>query len=300
MRIGWFAALLCGCTSAGAMTWSDLWLRRDQQAQQALEAGQPAQAARLFDDPQHRGYAEIQAKHYAEAAKQLAPLADPQSQYNRGNALAHSGELRAALDAYDAALKRAPPGSALSRDAQHNRDLVARRLQQQAGKGGQQSSGSQQQAGNDQLQSPSAGQPSSPQAPSQAPSDRPAQASAQPSSQGPAQDSAQPQGQQAAGAAAAAEEARRAERDAAAAVQQTQRQPADHSTANGPAAGADAADRLPADAARQPNPGVPAQPPTEQTMALDQWLRWIPDDPGGLLRRKFLIEHMMKQQEAQP
>jgi Ca-activated chloride channel homolog len=28
---------------------------------------------------------------------------------------------------------------------------------------------------------------------------------------------------------------------------------------------------------------------------MDQWLRQIPDDPAGLLRRKFLIEHMMKQ-----
>jgi hypothetical protein len=35
---------------------------------------------------------------------------------------------------------------------------------------------------------------------------------------------------------------------------------------------------------------------SEQQLALDQWLRWIPDDPAGLLRRKFMIEHMLKQQ----
>jgi hypothetical protein len=30
-------------------------------------------------------------------------------------------------------------------------------------------------------------------------------------------------------------------------------------------------------------------------------LRWVPDDPAGLLRRKFMIEHMLKQQqESQP
>jgi hypothetical protein len=29
-------------------------------------------------------------------------------------------------------------------------------------------------------------------------------------------------------------------------------------------------------------------------------LRQIPDDPGGLLRRKFMIEHWMKQQQVQP
>ncbi|HVS76898.1 MAG TPA: hypothetical protein VHE11_08190, partial [Steroidobacteraceae bacterium] len=38
------------------------------------------------------------------------------------------------------------------------------------------------------------------------------------------------------------------------------------------------------------------KPETEQQLALDQWLRQIPDSPAGLLRRKFLIEHMMKQQ----
>ena len=41
-------------------------------------------------------------------------------------------------------------------------------------------------------------------------------------------------------------------------------------------------------------------PQTEQQLALEQWLRQIPDDPGGLLRRKFMIEHWMKQQQGQP
>ncbi len=36
---------------------------------------------------------------------------------------------------------------------------------------------------------------------------------------------------------------------------------------------------------------------SEQQIEKEQWLHSIPDDPGGLLRRKFLIEHMMRQQE---
>jgi hypothetical protein len=39
-----------------------------------------------------------------------------------------------------------------------------------------------------------------------------------------------------------------------------------------------------------------AQPRSEQALALDQWLRGIPEDSSELLRRKFLIEHMLKQQ----
>ncbi|HEV7137875.1 MAG TPA: hypothetical protein VGN43_14650 [Steroidobacteraceae bacterium] len=40
------------------------------------------------------------------------------------------------------------------------------------------------------------------------------------------------------------------------------------------------------------------KPESERQLALDQWLRQIPDSPAGLLQRKFLIEHMMKQQDS--
>jgi Ca-activated chloride channel family protein len=40
------------------------------------------------------------------------------------------------------------------------------------------------------------------------------------------------------------------------------------------------------------------KPESERQLALDQWLRQIPDSPAGLLQRKFLIEHMMRQQDG--
>ncbi|MES2181255.1 MAG: tetratricopeptide repeat protein [Pseudomonadota bacterium] len=43
-------------------------------------------------------------------------------------------------------------------------------------------------------------------------------------------------------------------------------------------------------------PSASGKPETEQQLALEQWLQQIPDDPGGLLRRKFLIEHIIRQQ----
>ncbi len=39
---------------------------------------------------------------------------------------------------------------------------------------------------------------------------------------------------------------------------------------------------------------------SEQQLAQDQWLRGISEDPGGLLRRKFMIEHLMRQQGGKP
>jgi len=52
----------------------------------------------------------------------------------------------------------------------------------------------------------------------------------------------------------------------------------------------------------QHNGNVAQQSPpmTEQQLAQEQWLHSIPDDPGGLLRRKFLIEHLLRKQKAQP
>ena len=36
----------------------------------------------------------------------------------------------------------------------------------------------------------------------------------------------------------------------------------------------------------------------EKQQELDQWLRRIPDEPGGLLRRKFFIESRRKQTQV--
>jgi len=38
-----------------------------------------------------------------------------------------------------------------------------------------------------------------------------------------------------------------------------------------------------------------AQPLTEQDIAMEQWLRQVPDDPAGLLRSKFMVEHLLRQ-----
>lgn len=51
--------------------------------------------------------------------------------------------------------------------------------------------------------------------------------------------------------------------------------------------------------AEEPSTPLPAENPptvTEQQQATDQWLRQIPDDPGELLRRKFLLEQRQRQE----
>src|SRR5579885_1906545 len=225
------AASSVGVTSSAEPWRPSLWITREQRAQRLLDAGHAAQAAQLFDDPRRRAYADARIGRDAEAARLLAPLHDPDSQYNRGNALARLGNLVGALAAYDAALAEDPH----DRDVRHNRDLVARvlasRAQQQSGFGSNSQSGRSGQQGGESQSGRS--------------------------------------GPQGAGAQSQAD-ARSGKSSASRAGQ---------SPSTGGA-----------------TPGEEA----EQALALDQWLRRIPEDPGGLLRRKFLIEHMERQEGAEP
>ncbi len=276
--------------SAGALagTWSSLWSTPEQRAQQLLDSGHAQEAAGLFKDPRRRAYADLKAGRYTEAARILKPLSDEQSQYNLGNALVRTGDLTSALAAYDAALKQMPA----DRDARHNRDLVARELEQQAtqgsGKGGPQQNGAGKPSSNGESQgSQSKG------------SNGKGQSGAQSESPGNSQTGSSP----ADGGATAGQDSNQARQDAELGAR-LQRNPAQNGsrsqvggtgTARGDeSAGADIAARgKPQDEASSP------PPKSEQTLALEQWLRRIPDDPGGLLRRKFLIEHIERQQAAQ-
>jgi Ca-activated chloride channel family protein len=86
----------------------DLFLRPDQQGQHLLQRHRPGEAARHFQDVQWQGIALYEAGDYAGAAQRFAQGNSAADHYNRGNALAKSGELDAAIDAYEQALERQP------------------------------------------------------------------------------------------------------------------------------------------------------------------------------------------------
>ena len=109
-----------------ALDFQDLWLRPDQRGLHLLKQGHPAKAAQHFEDPQWQGVALYEAGDYVGAAQRFAEGNDAHAHYNRGNALARSGDLEAALDAYDQALERQPD----LRPAQTNKALVESLLKQ--------------------------------------------------------------------------------------------------------------------------------------------------------------------------
>ncbi|WP_415756488.1 tetratricopeptide repeat protein [Pseudomonas sp. LT1P18] len=109
-----------------AFDFNDLWLRPDQQGLILLKQKRSAEAAQHFEDRQWQGVALYEAGDYSDAAQRFAEGSDAHAHYNRGNALAKSGELEAALDAYEQALERQPD----LRPALTNKALVESLLKQ--------------------------------------------------------------------------------------------------------------------------------------------------------------------------
>ncbi|MDU8360055.1 VWA domain-containing protein [Pseudomonas syringae group sp. J309-1] len=128
-RRGWLLCLpllLVLPQNSYAFDFADLWLRPDQQGQRLLEEQRPAEAAQHFENPQWKGIALYQAGDYASAAQRFAEGSSAADHYNRGNALAHNGDLEAALDAYEQALESQPD----LQPALQNKALVGQALEQ--------------------------------------------------------------------------------------------------------------------------------------------------------------------------
>ena len=139
-----------------ASTWADLWQRPDQQAAKALAAGDYAKAAALATDASRRGSAEYKRGNYQLALDNFSRSTGADADYNRGNALAKLGRYQDAIAAYDKSIKENPGDE----DARANKAAVEALLKQQQAQ--QQASNAQgKQSQKDQSQSDRSGQNSS-------------------------------------------------------------------------------------------------------------------------------------------
>lgn len=296
-RRGWLMALpfafLALAPSAQAGVFADLWQRRDQQAAAALREGDPQRAAALAPDAAWSGTAAYRAGDYATAGKHFGEAGGADAAYNRGNALAREQRYEEALAAYDEALKLDPAMD----DAHANREAVEAFLQQSqpppTGESGDPSD-DKRPAASQQGQPPESadGDPSSDEQDAQS------------------QDDGEPTGEQGEPSAdsqsSESEGDQRGERDSPGA----DGQPPDDGSQAKPdaqqqqALSSEIDEALQHQAGKQPaNDGdapVPVEDETtrERRQALEHWLRRVPDDPGGLLRRKFQLEHQRRQQRG--
>ena len=265
-----------------ALEWQDLWLRSDQQGQRALAAGDAEAAEALFNNPSWKGSAAYKNGDFDAAEEHFKNSeASADSLYNLANAQAKAGQLEAALENYQTALEL----DTQHEDAAFNKDLVEKALQQEkeqeqqekeqsqddkeqqeGGKGDDNKDESKEGESSDSKQDREEGDKDSGQ-PKDSPENKDSDAdnqSEQKQEDGDKESDSEPE-----------------EKDEASAGDE-QEQKADDEKSQG---------------AAEAEPSSADKMPEEQRQALEQWLRRVPDDPSGLMRRKFEYEAWQHQQQ---
>ena len=246
---------------AQALDWQSLWQTPDQRAQQAFNQQQYSEAAGQFDDSSWRAAAQYRAGQYQQAAETLKDIATADGHYNRGNALAKLGQLQDALQAYQQALKIDPKHA----DAQHNAELIKQQLQQQ-----QQSSPDDASSNSDDQQAP-------------------------PKPQGDKQQDSKDQGDNK--TQDAEESSPKSASDSSEKSEENQAPPPPQQDKT--AESKDEAREPDAEEAKDEAKSATEQkkkPDSETERANQQLLKRIPDEPTGLLKRKFKYQYGQRRQ----
>ena len=113
--------------AAPGWRWRDLWQTRDQQGAAAVAAGDHAAAAGLFESPQWRGAAAYRSADFEAAVASFSAADTAAANYNRGNALTHSGNYAEAVSAFERTLEMEPEHE----DALHNKRIAEQLLERQ-------------------------------------------------------------------------------------------------------------------------------------------------------------------------
>jgi len=236
---------------AQAFDWHSLWRNDDQRARQLFDQGEHAAAAEMFDDPAWQASSRYQAGDYAGASDTWQQLESEQALYNRANALAKLGSFEDALSAYETLLQQNPEHEDARFNKQAIEEWLKRQQNQQDQQPGQPQAETQPQQSGQNESQPGQPQQSAESEPGEAEADDQQQSQQQQSRQQSQQAQAQSQEQQAA-----------AEQQADTAAQQ-----------------------------ETPDEALARLDQQMSEQAAEQWLRKIPDDPGGLLRRKFIYQY---------
>jgi Ca-activated chloride channel homolog len=243
---------------ANAADWRSWWWRPDQQAEHALRRGDAAQAELQFTDPKWRGAAQYRQGNYPGAIESWQGDQSAEGLYNKGNALAQSQQYAEALQAYEAALALDPKHE----DARYNRDLVKQRMDEAPppsadAKGQDKDRNKDQKEESQSHEQGSNGEAGDPNGQQQSQAQEPT-----PGSKADAKSGEQ-------GSGDAGHESADQAQSAAAGPSVPSPAPAGESLAQSPQ----------------------SDPKDEAKQANEQWLRRVPDDPGGLLRRKFYYQY---------
>lgn len=290
-RRGWLGALILPVMAsllsltprpAQAFEWADLWRTQDQQAQALLGEGQAAEATHKFTRPDWKGASAYKGGDFETAAEQFRQQQDADGYYNLGNSLTELGQYDDAIAAYKKSLELNPD----NQDAKINSEIAKQRKQQQQQqqqdgdgnkdqnkKGDQDKSDKQDSDPNKQDDKKQDGeQQQDPQQQDQKDQDQQGQQQQDQQEKDPQKD-----GQE--------QEQKQEQQDKGDQDQQNQPQPPQ--SEQGDKDGEEERPPMSLDYQEEPLQ-------SEDQQALEQWLRRVPDDPGGLLRRKFERETQLR------
>jgi len=275
-RRGWLLVLplllVIEPNNSQALEWDQLWQRPDQRGSQALDRGDAKAAAKLFEDSNWRATANYQAGDYKAALGDYQLDTSAQGHYNRGNALAKAGQYKKAIAAYSEALSQQPK----LEDAAFNKDLLEKLQQQQE----EQQQEEQEQEEQDQQEQDQQEQQDGEQ--DGEPSEENEQQDADSQDQQDGEQDGDPSEQDQQQDQQAPEDPAEPEQDAEP-QQPTEQEQEQEKTER---------------EAQQQELTEAEQLDQQQQQAMEQWLRKIPDEPAGLLRRKFDYESRLRQQRG--
>ncbi len=276
-RKGLLIAVICAGIhwpdSAVAMEWDDLWFNTNQRGVHEMEAENFAAAANRFSDTRWKAAALYRAGKYEEAAEQLEGMTDPEANYNRGTALARAGRIEEAIESFEEALEQRPDHA----DARHNLELLRQLKNQQQQQPGQSNNDEQEQPRQADSSQQQSGQDQQGQSGENGPSDQQSERNEDSEESETGSQSAEPNS---------------AEQDDGDTGQEQSAGEQD-STSNG--------ETNRDEGENEPGPPVQADSDSRQTeeqQAIEQWLRRVPDDPGGLLRRKFRHQYTQRNRNS--
>jgi Ca-activated chloride channel family protein len=262
--------------TAQAFEWDSLWLRADQRAKRELDAGNLQTAAEIFKDKAWKGAAQYKAGDFQASLESLETRNDIETLYNKGNALARLGQYEQAIKNYDSVLEQMPEHE----DAQHNKALLEEELEKQ-----QQQQEQQQQSQQDQDQNKDEKDGEQQQQEGEDSQDQEGEQSEQKK----IQDQKEQQGNE-------QNESNKDEKEEELTPEEKQKLAEEKKKEEQKKAEQKESEQEEKEQQGQLAKVNPDEMDEEQ-QATEQWLRRIPDDPAGLLRRKFRYQYQQRQNQ---
>jgi len=280
-----------------AVSWSDWWKTRDQQGAEFFQEGDYEKAKDLFENKDWKAAAYDRLGDYAQAADLYRDNHSPDGYYNYGTAKAKQGDFKAALEAYAKTLERQPDHE----DALYNKKLIEEMKQQQEEES-KKPRGQDQEQSDPQKESQQEGEQQEkakkPQGEDQERPDPQKESQQEGQENDPRGGKTEHQGEKK-DEGAKEENNKSSDLGNEQGIQQeqeieTKEEKNGEELQNGYRAEMDQKVEENGHKPFEQREGVSDEPPPEkdfQRQLDDRWLQKIHDDPGGLLRRKFLLQH---------